>query len=574
MSFRWTYARTEDEQRVSSLKKQLGIPETIARLLALRGIADFEAARRFFRPSLKQLHDPFLMKDMDQGAERLADAIRNQEHVLVYGDYDVDGTTATSILYTFLKEFGVKVDFYIPHRFKEGYGIGTDGVDRAVQKGCSLIVTVDCGITAIDAAQAARENGVDMIICDHHNPGDRLPAATAVLDPKRPDCGYPYKGLSGAGVGFKLVQATITRLGLAEKAEELSYRFLDLVAISIASDIVPIRDENRILMHEGLKRINQNPRPGLKALMNVVQLTPGSVTARQIVFSLGPRINAAGRMGDARLAVDLLNSEHEDQALAHAQELESINARRRKEDSQTMEKAVEQLDGDQNLHNSSSLILHDPDWHIGVIGIVASRLVDQYCRPTVMLSTVDGMIKGSARSIKGFNIYEALRQCEDLLVQYGGHEYAAGLTISHDQLNEFRQRFNRIVQEKLAEEDFQPELLIDSDLDLDEVDARFWKLLKQFEPFGPENLNPVFVSRQLHVVGEPTIVGNGHLKLRLAQNGTPAFNAIGFNMHEYFPTARRGKQAKLRAAYVLEENTWQNSTSLQMRLKDLKIDKD
>jgi len=511
------------------------------------------------------------MKDMDKGTDRLAKAIRDREKIIVYGDYDVDGTTATSILYTFLKDFGVDVDYYIPHRFKDGYGINIEGIEYAARKEAKLIVSVDCGITAVEETKIARQKGIDLIICDHHNVGDEIPDAVAVLDPKREDCNYPFDGLSGAGVGFKLVQGTIRKLGLGE---QLAFQFLDLVAISTASDIVPLVDENRVLMRQGLKRINSDPRMGVKALLDLIQMDVGSVTTSNIVFSIGPRINAAGRMGDAGKAVKLLISETPEEAKACAHELESINIKRRDKDSKTMEEAMSMVDKNYNLEKISSMVLHDPDWHLGVIGIVASRLVDTFYRPAIMLSTVDGKIKGSARSIKGFNIYEALKQCEDLLEQFGGHEYAAGLTIKEENLLEFRRRIDEIAAGTLAEQDFEPELRIDCELKLEEIDMRFWKLMSQFEPFGPCNLRPNFVSRDVEVVGVPTIVGSGHLKMKVSQNGSGAFDVIGFNMHEYLPIIRNSKKKTIDIAYSLEENYWNGRRSLQIRLRDIHLRKD
>ncbi|MEL7833033.1 single-stranded-DNA-specific exonuclease RecJ [Fodinibius sp. Rm-B-1B1-1] len=568
MSFRWVFATPENEEAVSDLQEQLGVPRKIARLLVLRGVDNYEKAESFFRSDLSQIHDPFLMKDMDKATARLAEAVRNREKILIYGDYDVDGTTSTAILYIFLKEFGVDVDFYIPHRFKEGYGINEEGIQYAIDTQADLIVSVDCGITAVKETEQAKEHGIDVIICDHHNVGDRIPDAVAVLDPKREDCEYPFEGLSGAGVGFKLIQGTIKKLGLADK---LAYKLLDLVAISIASDIVPIVDENRILMREGLKRINEQPRVGIKALTDLINLSIGSISTSNIVFSIGPRINAAGRMGDATKAVQLLISETPAEAESRAHELESINIARRDKDSETMEEAKAMVDKDYNLDKISSMVLHQPDWHLGVIGIVASRLVDTYGRPAVMLSTIDGKIKGSARSIDGFNIYEAFKECEDLLEQFGGHEYAAGLTIAKENLEEFRQRINDIAAERLSKEDFKPELNIDSELDLSDVDLRFWKLLSQFEPFGPGNLRPIFVSRDVEVVGVPTIVGKGHLKMKVKQNGSGAFDVIGFNMHEYLPVIRNSDEQKLNIAYSLEENEWNGRRTLQVRLRDVEV---
>ncbi len=566
MSFRWNFVQPEDAEIVSGLQQSLGVSPVIAHLLALRGVQSFSQAKAFFRPGQDLVYDPFLMKDMDKAASRLASAIRSQEKVLVYGDYDVDGTTATSLVYLFLKQFGLDISYFIPHRFKDGYGISAAGIDAAASQGASLIVSVDCGITAVEEARYAREKGLDLIICDHHNAGDEIPDAHAVLDPKRPDCSYPFDGLSGAGVAFKLVQATLRELGLPQ---ESANRYLDLVAVSIASDIVPLVDENRVLMHQGLKILNEEPRIGIRALANLIRLDIGSISTSQIVFSLGPRINAAGRMGDARIAVELLISENEDDAAARAAELENINKKRRQTDNQTMKRAVELVENEMNVDKLSCVVLHHEDWHLGVIGIVASRLVDLYCRPAVMLSTVDGQIKGSARSIKGFNIYNALKQCEDLLLQFGGHEFAAGLTLEHQNLESFRERLHEVVDSDLCDEDFKPELTVDCELDLSKVDLKFWKILSQFEPFGPQNLRPVFVSRGLQVQGTPSVVGNGHLKMKVTQNGSDPFEVIGFNMHEHLPVVRDPNGKGIDIAYVLEENNWNRQKSIQIRLKDV-----
>lgn len=569
MAFRWVYSRTGDPDAISSLQQELNIPEAIAHLLVIRNITSFDRAKTFFRPDLSLLHDPFLMRDMDKASVRLASAINNKEKVIVYGDYDVDGTTATAIMYTFLKQFGIEVSYYIPHRFKEGYGLSEDGIDYAISIGAQLIVTVDCGITAVEEAKWAKDKGIDMIICDHHNAADLIPDAVAVLDPKRPDCSYPFDGLSGAGVGFKLIQATLQTLELPESQ---CHPFLDLLAISIASDIVPIVDENRILMREGLRLLNSEPRPGLRALMNLVKLHNNRITTSEIVFSIGPRINAAGRMGSADTAVELLIADDAENAAKKAEELEGINMRRRAVDNDTMEQAVKMIERDFTIDQLSSLVLHHPEWHLGVIGIVASRLVDKYYRPTIMLSTVDGLIKGSARSIRGFNVYNALKECEEFLIQFGGHEYAAGLTLEEQYLEPFRDRFNLIVDKYFKEGDFEPEILVDTELDLHQVDNRFWKLLSQFEPYGPENAKPIFVSRNLRVVGNPTVVGNGHLKLKVAQNGSATFDAIGFNMHEFLPKIRENSEGGLHLAYIIEENTWNSKTTLQMKIKDIQFD--
>ena len=570
MPYRWVYSKTPGEESASALQHQLNIPGEIAHLLAIRGINSYESAKTFFRPKQNDLYDPFLMKDMEEGACRLSAAIRNREKVIIYGDYDVDGTTAVSILYTYLKSFGLDVEYYIPHRFKEGYGINPDGIRYSIEKKADLIVSVDCGITAIDEALYAKENGIDLIICDHHTVGDRVPEAVAVLDPKRLDCSYPFDGLSGAGVGYKLIQGTTKKLGLPDTLPD---QFLDLVAISIASDIVPIIDENRILMRRGLDRINTKPRVGIKALLDLIKIPPGTVSTSSIVFSIGPRINAAGRMGDATTAVELMIAEDETSADRFAKELESINKTRRSADTQTMSQATDMLENHYNLDEISAMVLHDPDWHLGVIGIVASRLVDAHYRPAIMLSTVEGKIKGSARSIKGFNIYDALKECEDLLEQFGGHEFAAGLTMDKENLDEFRKRINRIAYSNLSDNDFKPELEISCDLDLKKVNMKFWKLLTQFEPFGPGNMRPIFVSRDVCIEGVPTIVGNGHLKMKVRQDDSPVFDVIGFNMHDYEPKLRNCGKDKIDIAYVLEENRWNGRRSIQMRLKDIHVER-
>ena len=586
MSFRWIFANPVDGGAVDSLQESLfgkyqngartdsklspPAANTIARLLTLRGITTYDEAKQFFRHDLNELYDPFLMRDMEAASIRLAEAVRKNESVVVYGDYDVDGTTATAIVYSFLKEFGVKVDHYIPHRYKDGYGISEDGIAFAIENKVDLIVSVDCGITAVEEAKYARAKGIDLIICDHHTAGDIIPDAVAVLDPKRPDCPYPFDGLSGAGVGFKLVQATLTKLGLQQS---VAYKYLDLVAISIASDIVPLIDENRILMREGLKLINASPRVGIKALLDHIKMEIGKISTTNIVFSLGPRINAAGRMGDASTALKLLIAATPEEGEYYAAELEAINQKRRKKDSQTMDKAVEMV-GEFDMDICSCMVLHDPDWHLGVIGIVASRLVDQYCRPAVMLSTVDGKIKGSARSIRGFNIYNALKECEDLLIQFGGHEFAAGLTMEEGNFEAFRTRFNEIVKLRLCDEDFRPELIIDAAVSLSDINDRFWKILNQFEPYGPNNLKPIFVSKGLRIIGHPMKVGKDHLKLKLSQNvkDAPVFDAIGFNLGRYYDDVLQSKAGDLQIAFTIDENTWHGKTTLQIQMRDIKVE--
>lgn len=564
MSFRWIYPHAVHKESVSEIKQALGVPNIIAKLLVLRGIKTYNDAKSFFRPTLDLLFDPFLMKDMDEGTERLALAIRKNENVVVYGDYDVDGTTATACLYTFLKEFGVNAYYYIPHRFKEGYGINSEGIQYADAVGAKLIVSVDCGITAIDEAREIKKKGMELIICDHHTVGDEIPEAVAVLDPKRPDCHYPFDGLSGAGVGFKLMQGTLQKLGLPVSIANM---YLDLVAISIASDIVPIIGENRVLMREGLQILQRNPRIGIKTLMELIRLPMEDISTSKIVFSIGPRINAAGRMGDASTAVKLMIADSQSEAKALSNELESINLRRRDKDTKTMEEALSQIETKLDINDVNVLILYKPDWHLGVIGIVASRLVDMFHRPAIMLSNVDGKLKGSARSIKGFNIYNAMKECEDLLEQFGGHEFAAGLTLDEKKLPEFKRRINKMVFNGCSHNSFEPQIMVDSVLEFRDINMRFWKLLSQFKPFGPSNSRPIFVSTNVQVIGIPSVVGNGHLKMKIKQQHSGIFDAIGFNMHKYLPDISSDHPFNI--AYVLEENYWNGKRSLQMRLKDI-----
>src|SRR5690625_748013 len=569
MPFRWVYTESAEQGSVRELHHSLGVSKTIARLLTLRDIHTSDQARSFLKPQIDQLHDPFLMRDMEKASQRLSRAIRSDETVLVYGDYDVDGTTGIAAFLLFLQEFGVDVHFDIPCRFKDGCGVGPEAVRQAASAGASLIITVDCGISAFEAADLARNLGIDMIVCDHHTVGEQLPDAHAVLNPKRPDCTYPFDGLSGAGVGFKLIQATVEKLGLGR---DVATRYLDLIAISIASDIVPLIDENRVMMSEGLDLINRCPRPGIQALLKQIHARRGSVHTSTLIFSIGPRINAAGRLGDAAAAVSLMISRRRAESERMAAELEAINTARREVDAQTMKEAVQKVEQQVNMDQASSLVLYSPDWHLGVIGIVASRLVDLYSRPVILLTTVDGMIKGSARSIRGFNIYEALKACDDLLVQFGGHQYAAGMTIKPSKLHEFKQRIDELASLALADNDFVPELKVDLQIGLGEVDRAFMQSLNRFRPYGPGNKKPVFVSKGVELTGLPTIVGKGHLKLRLRQQESGVFDAIGFHMHEYLPMVRDTGRKRIDIAYEVEENHWNGNGPLQLKLRDIHLE--
>lgn len=570
MKSRWVMRPSPGDEVVAGLRGSLNdLPEALARSLALRGITSLESARLFFRPDLAHVHDPFLMKDMDAGVDRLVQAIDRRERVLVYGDYDVDGTTSAALMVSFLQDCGVDAIYFIPHRIRDGYGLRPIGIDFAANAGASLIVALDCGITAHEEAIYARDRGIDLVICDHHTAEDTIPEAVAVLNPKRPDCPYPFKGLSGCGVGFKLLQGVMKRRAVPA---DQALQYLDLVALSIASDIVPIVGENRVLMRAGLQQIRAHPRLGLRKLAEATGMDLNSCDTGRIVFGIGPRINAAGRLSDARIAVDLLLTNDDEHGRRLAEQLESINKERRELDGGILDEAVVEADESSEEH---ALVLHRPDWHIGVIGIVASRLVERYYLPVVMLTTVDGAVKGSARSIKGFNIYDALSECSDLLQRFGGHAYAAGLTLPLENVGELRSRLNSVAGSRLTEDIRRPDLEIDSPLRLDHVDDRFWAVLKQFAPFGPENKRPVFVSQDVSIVGHPSVVGSGHLKFKVRQSDapeSPVYEVIGFNMHEHLPMIRahRGANDGVHVAYSIDRNTWNGRSSLQLRLKDIR----
>ena len=572
--YRWTLRPVEDEAHVEAIATQLNdLPVPLARSLVLRGVDSFEGARTFFRPEISRLHDPFEMRDMDAAADRILQAIEDHEHVMVYGDYDVDGTTSTAMLVTFFESIGLQASFFIPNRFKHGYGLSTDGLDEAVARGVTLVVSIDCGITANDEAAYARQIGLDLIICDHHTAGDELPVATAVLDPKRLDCDYPFDGLSGCGVGYKLIQAVLLKLG--RPAEE-AHCYLDLVAVSTASDIVPMIGENRILMRAGLRRLCEAPRVGLAALAQRAGVDLACCTSSKIVFQLGPRINAAGRIADASMAAELLASTDATHAQRLVDAIEELNLQRRELDRETRDEALliaERLMEDDPV----ALVVYKEGWHPGVIGITASRVAEKFHRPTILLTSQDGhTAKGSARSVKGISIYRALAQCEDLLDRFGGHAFAAGLALPVENIDALRQRLQPAVEDSLEEDGLVPEIELDAELDLREVSTRFWRVLQQFGPHGPDNLRPVFWGRGLRIVGQPSRVGHEkqHLRFRVSQlDGGPTFPVIGFNLGDRYDTAlasiRRGRPMEV--AFQLDENTWKGRTSLQLRAQDLRL---
>jgi single-stranded-DNA-specific exonuclease len=565
---RWNTKVVTDALAVETLADSLNISETLARLLVQRSIKSFSDAKHFFRPSLDDLHEPFLLDGMETATQRLIEALTENQLITIYGDYDVDGTCATAILYLFLKSLDANVGFLIPKRLTEGYGISVQGIDSIKQRGTSLMISVDCGITAIEETEYANRLGMDVIICDHHQPKDQLPNALAVLDPLKPGCKYPFKYLSGAGVAFKLAQGLAERIGKREKPLE----YLDLVALASAADIVSLTDENRIIVSEGLKQINESPRPALKALIEASHLSPGNLSSGQIVFTIAPRINAVGRLGDAERAVELLISGDVQSAKKLASVLESENHERRKIDVDTFDEAIEIVENSFDFENDKAIILHREDWHPGVIGIVASRLVEKYYRPTIMLTTIDGVAKGSARSIANFDIYDALNKCEEHLIQFGGHKAAAGLSIDLENLDEFRKMFNGIAGSCIKNDELLPEVLIDSPLRFSEITPKFLKILDQFAPFGPGNMRPVFISENVKVSNNVRRVGNNqnHLVCCVKQEGCEkVFDCIGFNMGEYYDILINS-DSNLNIVYTIDKTVKDERAYPQFRLKDIK----
>ena len=566
---KWSLKDSAAPETVAQLSAELGIDGVLAELLVQRGVKTFEDARSFFRPRLEDLHDPFLMKDMDKAVERLHKAIISDERILVYGDYDVDGTTAVAQVYSFVKKFTPKVSFYIPDRYDEGYGLSYKALDWAGDNGIDLVITLDCGIKAIDKVEYARTKGIEVIICDHHLPEDELPAAVAILDPKREDCHYPYDDLCGCGVGFKLVQGYVQKYNLDPSVLE---PLLDLQVVSIASDLVSMTGENRILAHFGLKRLNENPRQGLLAMINLSKLEPGHVTIDDIVFKIGPRINAAGRMESGRLAVELLTATDEKTALRIGDEINENNNERKSIDREITQQALEMVANGTALETENVTIVYNPTWNKGVVGIVASRLVEAYYKPTVVLTKSNGFITGSARSVSGFDLYASIESCSDLLENFGGHVYAAGLTMKEEHLEEFCKRMNKFVSGNITREELTPVVDIDAKLNFSQITPKFVRILKQFQPFGPGNNNPVFLTEDVYDAGNGRKVGAGgvHLKLDLMQESQPyrQIAAIGFNMSEYYEHIKAGNAVDI--CYSIVENFYRGSSTIQLRLKDMR----
>ncbi|MBR5644263.1 MAG: DHH family phosphoesterase [Salinivirgaceae bacterium] len=598
MQKKWILKEQAEAGKIDELAESANISKPLANLLLQRGINDSESARKFFRPDLQQLYDPFLMKDMDRAVARLEQAIVERENVLIYGDYDVDGTTAVAMMYVFLKSKCRNVFYYVPDRYTEGYGISYKGIDYAEEMGCKLIIALDCGIKALPKVDYAAEKGIEFIICDHHEPGEELPKAAAVLDPKRTDCNYPFNELSGCGVGFKLIQAYASR----NKIPFYQIKpFLDLVVVSIASDIVPIIDENRILAYYGLKQLNTNPRVGLRAVMKKSGITPPPqrnkddrqfdvpsapcevtqsadepefrpVKIGDIVFKIGPRINAAGRMDLGRYSVDLLVERNEAKAEEMACKIETDNTDRKTHDQNITNEALAVIDSSDEMKNRRSTVLYNPEWHKGVIGIVASRLIDFYYRPTVICTKSNGMITGSARSIPDFNLYEAIEKCQSLLESFGGHTYAAGLTLKEENLEAFIEKFESVVDSMITDDIMVPRIDVDEVLTLSDITPKFFKCLEMFEPFGPGNMAPVFVCRGLTDSGQTQLVGQTreHLKLTVVDESVNrSMSAIAFKQSEHFDAIHRGE--KFDICFSLEMNTFRGKETLQLKVYDIKM---
>lgn len=569
MEKRWVENKLSDEKVVSQLADQLNITSIIATLLVNRGITNYKEAEDFFRPKLSGLHDPFLMKDMEIAIKRIELAIQRSEHILIYGDYDVDGTTSVALVYSFLNSIYPNVNYYIPDRYKEGYGISFAGIDYAANENYSLIIALDCGIKSIEHIDYANTLGIDFIICDHHLPGAEIPKAIAVLDPKRKDCTYPYKELSGCGIGFKLVQAYCQKNNIPF---ENIIPYLDLTAVSIASDIVALNGENRILAHYGLEQLNKNPRPGLQALINISNLK--EITINEIVFFIGPRINAAGRIDHAQHAVSLLNAKTEKEAFDLCEIVNIKNNERKEFDQNITSEAITLIEQDVEAKNRKSTVLYNAEWHKGVIGIVASRLIDKFYRPTIILTESNGHAAGSARSVNGFDIYEAISACSDLLDQYGGHKYAAGLTMKIENIPAFIEKFEHIVSSTIADNSLHQEIEIESEISLQEFNAKFYRILKQFAPFGPANTKPVFLAKHVQLASEPKLIGKNnanHLKFTVVQNGSYTFDCIAFSLGHYKDLLLASEHFDI--CFTIEENTWREKTSIQLNIKDIRINK-
>jgi single-stranded-DNA-specific exonuclease len=563
---RWSPKPTPDKENVEAIASAINLNRTLSGILVQRGMNTFDLAKQFFRPQFSDMHDPFLMLGMNDAIQRIDAAMAKNEKILIYGDYDVDGTTAVATVFSFFSERYPHMDYYIPDRYTEGYGISFMGIDWAANNGFSLIISLDCGIKAIDKVSYAANKGIDFIICDHHLPGDELPKASAILNPKQKECSYPFKELSGCGIGFKLLHAYSIKHAIPFDEVE---QYIDLAAVSVCADLVPILDENRVIVHYGLKRLKQNPNNGLKALLNAYQERP-EYNVTDIVFFIGPRINAAGRIADAKDAVRLMISKDINEARGIAELVNQHNLERRNFDSTITEHAFDMVKHDTSFHERKSTVLFHNEWHKGVIGIVASRLIEKYYRPTVILTESNGMATGSARSVEGFDLYHAIEQCADLLEQYGGHTHAAGLTLRLEKLTEFAERFESVVSSTITERSLTPEIEYDAEIPLRLITSKFYHVLNQFAPFGPGNMNPVFLSRNVWDVGDAMIVGNNHLKLTITQaDDARVYKAIAFGLGEHYEKVSQGISFDM--CYTIEENHFNGHTNLQLNIKDIQF---
>ncbi len=566
MEKKWVLPQAVPSTQTDLLSKTLNINTTLSQLLLQRGIDSFEKAKEFFRPKLEGLHDPFLMKGMERAVNRLSEAIFQDEKVMVYGDYDVDGTTSVALVYDFLTEFAKPntLSYYVPDRYTEGYGLSAQGVRMAAEQGVTLLITLDCGIKANTNAQLARELGIDLIVCDHHLPGPELPSAYAILDPKQSDCPYPYKELSGCGVGFKLLHGFCL-----QNTVPLSklYNYLDLVATSIACDIVPITGENRVMAHYGIRKINKSPLPGIRALIEVSGLR-GEITVSDLVFYIGPRINATGRLTHARRSVEMLITRDPDNLKAFSQEMNLVNGERKTYDMETTEDALEMIREDPPSIDRKSTVLFREDWNKGIVGIVASRCIESYHRPTIILTASNGKATGSARSVPGFDIYGAIEQCRDLLDQFGGHHHAAGLSMSLDNIEAFQQKFEEVVSSTITEDQLQPKLYADLEVEFSFINFKCYDILRQMAPFGPQNPKPVFVTRNVSLKSH-RVIKDKHLKLSLTQNNARTYEAIAFGMGPLAEEFQDG--TALDIAYHLDENEYMGNKTLQLIVKDIKL---
>lgn len=579
MEKRWTIKEEVSKEIINDLSKSLNINKVLAKLLVQRGIGKFEDAKKFFRPSLDDLHDPFLMLNMDKAVQRLNKAIANNENILVYGDYDVDGTTSVALVYSFLSEFYSNLDYYIPDRYAEGYGISFKGIDYAHQNNKTLVIALDCGIKAVDKMEYANSKNIDFIICDHHLPGDVLPAALAVLDPKQYDCQYPFKELSGCGVGFKFMQA-FSQSNNIEFSRLTPY--LDLLAISIAADIVEITDENRILAYYGLKSINENPRPGIECILEYSNIKrrqdkdnnnivfEKELSISDLVFTIAPRINAAGRMDSGKKSVELLNCKKIEDAKQMASGIDEHNTERRTLDADTTEEAIEIIKNSEFLQKSKSTVVYSDGWHKGVLGIVASRISEVYYRPTIVLTLVDGIYTGSARSVRGFDLYQAIDHCSHLLESFGGHKYAAGLSLKQENIEKFVHCFEDFVSSNITDDLLVPEISIDTYLNIEDITEKFYNVLKQFAPFGPGNMSPIFASDGIMDTGYARAVGSNHLKLQVCypENRNISFNAIAFGLADKMSIIKT--KLPFEVCYSINENVWREQKSLQLMVKDIR----